>query len=287
MRFSPAITLVASVVIGGVALVGARGWLSPSKADAIVVSDVPEVKEPETLSVVVAKRAIPRGATIDETRLEVQQWPAEDVPEGSFRSVYAIGSTEYATRRALMPIDAGKPILDAALTAVGVRPTLAARLEPGFRAFTLRMTDVTGVGGFVLPGDRIDVLFTWDQTPESRQQTLITEVLLQDVEVLGLDLNDDLAEEDPETFKTATIAVKVEDAQKLSLAAQTGTLAFVLRGIEDREIGEFKNIVMSNKPLNQKAGPAPQTRVAARSTSVKIDVLAGENVLAFDVPKGE
>lgn len=287
MRISPAITLVASIAIGITALIAARGWLKPSQADATAIA-VEEPAEPETRSVVVARRAIPRGAAIDVDRLEIEEWPIESIPEDSFASFEEVGSTAFAARRALLPIAPGQAIVDTALTDAGVRPTLAARLEPGYRAFTLRMTDVTGVGGFVLPGDRIDVLFTWDQTPDSKQQTLITEVLLQDVEVLGLDLNDDLANEDPSVFQTATISVSVTDAQKLSLAAQTGTLAFVLRGIEDREVKEFKAERLTTAPISPSSSPKPVIRRQPRNTSngpARVDVLTPEQTLAFNVPR--
>ncbi|MAK59543.1 MAG: Flp pilus assembly protein CpaB [Ponticaulis sp.] len=288
MRISPAITLVASIAIGITALIAARGWLQPSQADATSAELISEKAEPETRSVVVARRAIPRGGAIDVERLGVEDWPVSSIPEDAFMTLDEVGSTEFAVRRALLPISPGQAIVESALTDAGVRPTLAARLEPGYRAFTLRMTDVTGVGGFVLPGDRIDVLFTWDQTPDSKQQVLITEVLLQDVEVLGLDLNDDLANEDPSVFQTATIAVSVTDAQKLSLAAQTGTLAFVLRGIEDREIKEFKAERLSTAPIAPSTSPKPVTRTQPRNTSngpARVDVLTPAQTLAFNVPR--
>lgn len=289
MRVSPIVTLGASVAIGAVALFAARGYLKPNEAEATAYPEAAAPVVPTTRAVVVAKRNIPRGGAIDSTRLEIVEWPLDSVPEGSFMTIGEIGSTEFATRRALMPIEIGQAVLDTALTDVGERPTLAARLADGYRAYTLRMSDVTGVGGFVLPGDRIDVLFTWDQSPESRTQNLITEVLLQNVEVLGVDLNDDLANEEPSIFKNATIAVSVLDAQKLSLAAQTGTLSFMLRGIEDNEIGEFSAQQLSTGPIASNDKPAPMKRAAPRTSAsngpVRVDVLSGEQAVSFNVPR--
>lgn len=288
MRVSPIVTLGASVAIGAVALFAARGYLSPKEADATAYTEIEEPIAPTTRAIVVAKRNIPRGASIDASRLEIVDWPIENVPVGALDTIEDIGSTEFATRRALLPIDAGQVLVDAALTEAGVRPTLSARLADGYRAFTLRMSDVTGVGGFVLPGDRIDVLFTWDQTPDSRQQNLITEVLLQNVEVLGVDLNDDLANEEPSVFKNATIAVSVQDAQKLSLAAQTGTLQFMLRGIEDQSVGEFAAQKLSTSPIADSRNPAPVKRSTPRAGGngpVRVDVLSGEQALSFNVPR--
>ena len=126
MRISPAITLVASIAIGITALIAARGWLKPSQADATAIA-VEEPAEPETRSVVVARRAIPRGAAIDVDRLEIEEWPIESIPEDSFASFEEVGSTAFAARRALLPIAPGQAIVDTALTDAGVRPTLAAR----------------------------------------------------------------------------------------------------------------------------------------------------------------
>lgn len=289
MRINPAITLIASIVIGAVAIFAARGWLKPSEADATAVQTANEPVVPQTLPVVVAKRAIPRGASIDESRLEIQQWPVDDVPEDSFRDIAAIGSTDFAVRRALMPIEAGQAIHSTALTEVGQRPTLAARLENGFRAYSLRMSDVTGVGGFVLPGDRIDILFTWDRNPDSKSQDLVTEVLLQDIEVLGVDLNDDMADETPKVFKTATVSVQVEDALKLSLASQTGTLSFVLRGIEDRGVETFavRRLSKNSAPVSATGTTKSKYRAPSQPANVRIEVMSGDEELSFSVPRSE
>ena len=288
MRISPAVTLVASIAIGGIAILAARGWLTPSKADATALAqeEIPPAPAPVTVPVVMTKRNIPRGAVVEETRLEVVDWPAEDVPDGSFRSIASIGSTEFTVRRALTPIEAGKPVLDELLSGVGERPTLAARIPPGYRAFSVRMNDVTGVGGFVLPGDHIDILFTLDQSSGSRTKNLSSEVLLQNIEVLGVDLNDDTGTETPDVFKTATVAVSVEDAQKLSLAAESGVLSFVLRGVEDTSIGEYE--IARRTVRTATGGLSPPVGAGAPTQNspdgVQVSVVSGNNSVQFTVP---
>ena len=150
------------------------------------------------------------------------------------------------------------------------------------------MNDVTGVGGFVLPGDRIDVLYTWDKTPEDRTMNLATEVLLQNIEVLGVDLNDDPGAENPIVFKTATVAVSVEDAQKLSIATQSGTLSFVLRGVEDEEIGEYaiaeRNPAPTPAPVRTASSSIRRAPAVAPPRDVDVQVIAGDTEIEFTVP---
>jgi pilus assembly protein CpaB len=97
------------------------------------------------------------------------------------------------------------------------------------RAFALRVSDVTGVGGHGLPGDRVDVLLTRDLTGGDGPVRLVSDVVVQNARLLGVDLNADPTSNKPAEPKTATVEVSVEDAQKLSVAASLGELSLALR----------------------------------------------------------
>lgn len=250
MRHMPAITLGLSLVFGaGAAFLAhsmTRGDDAPARAE--------QTAAPVTEPVLVASRAIRRGDPIDAAFLKVEDWPVGEAPPASFASFEATGASERAPRYAMADIAAGAPVLDDRLTPAGIRASLAARLQPGYRAVSVPMTEVTGVAGFVLPGDRVDVLFTRDVTPGAEQLTLKTDILAQNVEVLGVDQNDDLLADEAKPFDTATLAVTMDQARALAEAAQQGALSLALRGASDEAV-----YVAAAEPA-----PRPRARPALR-----------------------
>ena len=177
MQLSPVITLILSLVFGAAALLGARLWLtsSPDEGDRPV-----EVNRPAAIPdvpVLVATRAIPRGVAIDPEWFVVEQRPANALPPAAFTSAKTLEETG-KSRRTLIDIAEGQPLSEAMLLSPGMRASLSAKIEPGARAFTIRTTAVSGVGGFVLPGDRVDVIFTEDAAPDSKVLKLVSSVLL-------------------------------------------------------------------------------------------------------------
>jgi pilus assembly protein CpaB len=93
-------------------------------------------------------------------------------------------------------------------------------VEDGMRAISVRINDVLGVAGFVLPGDRVDIMLTRDG---------YTDILLQNVKILAMDQPADERLGKPKTGKTATVEVNSVDAQKLTLAETAGSLSLALR----------------------------------------------------------
>jgi pilus assembly protein CpaB len=120
-------------------------------------------------------------------------------------------------------------LLTTKISGPGSRPTVAAEIADGLRAYTIKVTDATGVGGHALPGDHVDVVLMRDLTPQAPERHYISNVVVQNVRVLGVDLNADPTSEKPATPNTATLEVSVADSQKLSMAANLGTLSLALR----------------------------------------------------------
>lgn len=285
MQMSPLITLILSVVFGAAALIGARLWLGSSKPDAAEIS-APAEPVVEMAPVMVAVREIPRGVVVDPAWFEIEERPLARVPRGAFGSADALLATGEA-RRTLVTVYPGEPLAEEMLLAPGMRASLSAKIEPGYRAFSIRTTDVSGVSGFVLPGDRVDVIFTEDSTPDSNQLKLVSKVLLQNVEVLGVDLNDDMTGEAPSVFKAATLAVTLDQAQQLSVATQTGTLSFALRGSADEEFLQADTVTLGadTKPRQVAyAPPRPRALTARAPTSSTVEVILGEQVSTHTVP---
>jgi pilus assembly protein CpaB len=182
--------------------------------------------------VVVAARPIEFGQTLTADSIKLQPWPKGARPEGSFPTLAEVVGK--APRVALRSIAANEPILNTRVSGPGGRATLSALIDSGNRAVTIRVNDVIGVAGFVLPGDFVDVLLTRPEgEPTAGKQNMRTDVLLESVRVLAVDQLANEKKDDPVVAKAATIEVAPEQAQKLALAAQVGSLSLALRGKSD------------------------------------------------------
>ena len=221
MRNLGFVLLLVSLVLGGLTVWGLR-HMSASRAQ-------PDASLRQT-TVVVATRPIGFGEVLTPDLLRVQAWPKDGQPQGSFQTVAQVTAQR---RVALGPISANEPVLTARISGPGGRATLSGVIRAGMRATTIRVNDVFGVAGFVLPGDFVDVLITREDGAGNANQTKRTDVLLRSVRVLAVDQLANENKNDPVVAKAATIEVTPEQAQKLALAADVGTLSLVLRGTID------------------------------------------------------
>ncbi len=183
--------------------------------------------------VVVATMPLAFGAAITPEKIKIVDWPAASVPPGSFRDPVQLTSLG-KQRVVLRQIEPGEPILTSKLSAEGGRATMSGVLRPEMRAVAVRVNDVAAAGGFVLPGDTVDVFVTRtlrDEMGGGDQQ--ITDVLLQSTRVIAIDQNANDSSKDPAIGKTATLEVNQVDAQKLVLGQQVGQLTLVLRNVTD------------------------------------------------------
>lgn len=283
MRISPAITLGTSAVLGLAATFVAWQMTKSDGAADATVTEVSLAVEKE-VNVVVAADFIGRGEVVGEANVVVERWPESQAPFGYFEHGLEIGSNEYAQRLALTDIQPGDPILDSRLSPLGARASLAGRLEPGYRAYTVRMDDVTGVAGFVLPGDSVDVLLTQDKGRNTRTVNMVSEVLLTDVEVLAVDLNDNPLTEEPQLFGRATLAVTVDDATKLSVAAEMGDLSLALRGTREPDAEKPAMPALKVATLTPKRAVTPRRDSTRRPTNKQIKVMLGQEETEVKVP---
>lgn len=289
MQMNPVVTFALSVMCGGAAILGARFLMSDGPEEPVVeVAAKVQMRD-----VLIAVRGVPRGVAVEKAWFEVEERPVTDVPRGAFESFSELEQTGVG-RRTLIEMEAGDILSEKLLLAPGMRASLSAKIEPGMRAFTIRASDVKGVGGFVLPGDKVDVIFIErravdilvddKQAPLSREVSPVSEVLLQNVEVLAVDLNDDMIGNRPDVFKTATLAVSLEQAQKLSVATEIGELSLALRGSADEAFEQAEAVSLREKP-KQVAQSHPRPRpLQSRSSSSTVQVILGEATTTHTVP---
>ena len=227
MRVATMISLGASALLGVGALFVAKVWL-PAAAGA----EGPEaaVSRPAAdTPVVVAAETLPYGVRLEAKHLTVTRMPASAVPEGAFATVAQVLAHDKGAPVVLTPLGAREAVLPSKLSGPGARASVAAMIQPGMRAYSLRVSDVTGVGGHGLPGDRVDVLLTRDLNTGDGSPRLVSDVVVQNVRLLGVDLNADPTSNKPAEPRTATLELTVEDAQKLAVSASLGQLSLALR----------------------------------------------------------
>ena len=291
MRLGVIVSLGASTVLGLGALLVAKVWMPAHAAHAAtppIVTGVP---------VVAAAQPIPYGAKLDAHYLKVIRVPAGEAPAGAFASIDQILGGPNGPPVALAPMTVLEPILPADISGPGERLTLAALIADGRRAYTIGVSDVTGDGGHVMPGDRVDVMLTRElaQAQGATSRRFASEIIVQDLKVLGMDQNANPSSTQAAVARTATLEVSVQDALKLATASQTGTLSLALRkpGATDIEQAQAMPVDLGpdTPPMGHRAPPpgsavhaAPAGRPAHESEGPSIVVVQGEARASVPVP---
>jgi pilus assembly protein CpaB len=139
-----------------------------------------EAQAKEVTAIVVARGEIQYGAPIHFEMLRLQEWPTEAIPPEAFTSLEEVlGTSAQEPRRARRSMVAGEPVLRSKVSEFGEKVTIADSIDPTKRAMAIRVNDVSGVAGFVTPGDRVDVLLTRRLDGDN----MITTTVLQDIVV--------------------------------------------------------------------------------------------------------
>jgi len=222
VRTSTIVMIGFAVLFGLLAVFLAQTWLN-SQADARLKSLEAQKRPLATQTIVVASKPLRYGNELTAQALQEIPWVEQALPAGAFAKVGDLLSG--GKRIVLAAIEVNEPILSVKITGPGQRATLSALLHEGMKAVTIRVNDVEGVAGFVLPGDRVDIALT----RLDGKGGATTDVVLQDAQVLAIDQSADERAATPSVAKSVTLEVDTVAAQKLGLAAQLGSLSLMLR----------------------------------------------------------
>jgi pilus assembly protein CpaB len=271
MRMRALVMLGLAVVLGLASVFLLQRWLEGRSGGAAVQS------ASSAKTIVVARTNLAFGATLSSSNLSEVEWPAGSVPQGSFAKIGEV-VVSGQDRVALQPIEAGEPILAKKVSGLGGRATLSNVIDENMRAMTIRVNDVLGVAGFVLPGDRVDVLLTQTQKRDSP----VTDILLQNVRVLGIDQDANVKKDQPVVARAVTLEVSPTQAQQLTLGATVGTLSLALRNATNAEDVASRTIgvrdLRTGAPAPTPVAAAPQAAPApqvARNPTAQVRVLRG------------
>ncbi len=261
MKARPIITLAIGVVLAGAAVFFVSRALDGQRAQSDQVAQAPF---PVT-SIVVASTDLKFGSRIGAEHLKLVSWPKDSVPSGAFTSISDILGDRSQDRVAIRGIASGEPVVAAKVSGFGGRATMSTLIPEDKRAFAIQVNAVSGVAGFLLPGDRVDVLLTRQIGQGSENQ--VTDVVLQDVMVRGVDQDANEAQSKPQVVRTVTVEVTPEQAQKLALAMRVGSLTLALRNMLAIDKADTRTIHVHDLASERK--PKPDGTVYVRP-SVKV-----------------
>lgn len=247
------------ILIFGVALAGGAVFFASDRYEKLqaalqqqqAATVQPAAPTIETVPVVVATGQLQYGQKLTEKNLKIVQFAKESAPPNAFSKIEDLIS-ESDNRIVLRSIDPSEPILKSKVTGFGERATISAQLTPGMRAFTLRIDSVSGVAGFLLPNDRVDIFMT-----RNNADGLSANLLMQNVKVIAVDQFSDKESNQARVARTATVEVSPKDAQALALAQQVGRLTLSLRQIDEIETTDEPSVVRLKDIIQTEEAPAP------------------------------
>ena len=303
-RANTLMTLGASAAFGLAAVLLARSWINNSveaefqSAQSITQAvKVPLVKT-ITKPVVVANIDLNFGDSLSRNSLKVVEYPESSVPSNAYETINELLADN--PRRVLLNyIAENEPMLPHKISGEGGRRALSELISPGMRAATFRVTTTSSVGGYILPNDRVDVLFVRYNLQDRgnlTQDTLVTKVVFQNMKVLGVDLQSDQRSEEVAPRQSVTLEVNNEQAQKLLLMQSNGELILTLRAAGETDLQPeytarlkdvFGKIVLgrpSKRTSSRPAAPKKPDDIRADVTVFRGNNRTELNVLNDDAP---
>ena len=227
MRLSTTLMLLFAAALAVISGYGAQTWLEQQRlsGEPVIVE-----KRVPTGTIVVANEPLRFGTELSSSNVREIEWAADSMPDGAFTSTAELLRAN-ERRVVLSAIETNEPILKWKITGPGQRASLSAVLKEGMKAVTIRVNDVNGIAGFVLPGDRVDVLLTrTERDPnDAKSKNVFNDVILQNIRVLGVDQLADDRTEQAVVVKAVTLEVSTVDAQRVTLASNVGQLSLALR----------------------------------------------------------
>jgi pilus assembly protein CpaB len=228
----------------------------------------PTVEEDD--QIVVAAEKLQLGTRLEAFHLKTAPWPKGTPIDGSFVTI-----EEVVGRGVILPILANEPVLASKLAPIEAGAGLTTAIPTGMRAMSVKVNDVVGVAGFVLPGTRVDVIVTGSPSGEKDEQ--VSKVILENVQVLAAGQNierDDQGQ--PQNVQVITLLVDPDDSQKLTLASADGDIRLSLRNpldLDQTDPEPFKKSSLYTSPSSQ-AAPPEVKKVARRVVKPKPVVIA-------------
>lgn len=261
MRITSIIIALTGIAVAGGSAFAARDYLEAQKDLAS--------EEAPVVQVVAAARDIAFGQPIEAHMLTSISWPRGSVPNGVFTNYDVLLSGPGGEpRRARRAISQGELILANRVSEFGEKITIVQTLSPNNRAMAITVNAETAVGGFVTPGDYVDVVLT-----HSNNGPLSAMTVLQNIRIIGVDQDSNEQTDKPGIARTVTVEVTPDQSQRLALAQRAGSLSLTLRNrLEGDSEVQLESLRLSDLLLNEpeivEGEERPVTQVVVRRANV-------------------
>lgn len=247
------ILVTLSLVLGLAAAWGANRWVQGRLAE--------DVADTDSVRVVAAALSIPYGTKVQERQLRWISLEPQDVPEAAVTEL-----AEAEGKVATVDIEPGELLLSTRLADHAGGSTLAALVKESMRAITIRVDDVVGVAGFLLPGNYVDVV---SSRMDVKTRRAVTETVLNNLKVLAVDQTASADSSEPVIVRAVTLEVTPAQSEVLVKAKQEGAIQLTLRNPREVHVAEAPK-VEKKKAAPVSAPPPPTRRWTPSSTEVEI-----------------
>ncbi len=271
------IALVIAVFFGFIAAYGIYNFLGQQQKAT-------ESLRAANQDIVVAAQDVAPGTTINDEMIKkglvkMVPWPKNSIPAGAYSSTQQIIGKVNRVK-----ILANEPILESRLAGEGAGLTV--RLEAGKRALAVRVDEIIGVSGFIVPDDRVDIILT--TTPLGAQQDAkVAKIVLQNKRVLSVAQSTEQKDGKPQLARSITLELTPDETEKLTLASSEGQIVLALRGLGDeaetKTIGSNKRDLLSlaAATTNKKTGTGPVAQPPPDKYRVEVIHGSNRNVVEF------
>ncbi len=286
-RLPPWLWLLMALVFGATATFMAVGWMKKQSQQQVQVAP-----PAPTAPVVVAGKDVEAANALRADQLAVVQWPQDRSPKGGFTRL-----EDAAGRVTVHPMAAGEPILEPKLAPQGTPAGMTALVTPGKRAMTVKVDEASGVAGFIVPNNRVDVVVSINRGEFSKDP--FARVVLENLRVLGTGqkIVEKQPDGKPQVVPTVTLEVTPAEGERLGLAAQEGHLSMVLRSQKDEVPVATKGIKTTRLFKSSPSGgmaqdddefksKAPTMQVIRRQKAESVNLLESKNVILSEATRG-
>jgi pilus assembly protein CpaB len=269
------IVLVLAITAGGGLALATYNYMQKLPARTVTIP---------TKSVVVAATDLDVGAELRRDDIRLIQWPANAMPANAFTT-----PEEVIGRGLILPVIQNEPILPMKLASTGAGAGLPPAIPPGLRALSVRVNEVIGVAGYVLPGTRVDVVATVN--PGDQRREITSKVILTNVQVLasGTKIDRETDKNKPIPVTVVTLLVDPDEAERLTLASNEGKIQLALRNPLDKAstvttgvrpamlLGLMPPVRQMARVRSSAASPAAAAAVApASEPATTVEVIRGD-----------
>lgn len=275
MRGTQIAVLGIGLTLAGFGVYMAQSYVNQTQA-AIAAVQRQQAARPvmETVSIIVAARALRYGEPILEADVRAVEWPAHALPEGAFNELATLIPDAAQPRIVTRAMEANEPVLEVKVSRPGQSAGIAAQLSPGMRAFTIRVDSNSGISGNLRPSDLVDIYWTG----RASDQGEVTRLLSSGVRIIALDENADQDRSFTGIPRSVTIEAEPELVATMAQGQSTGRLSLSVVGLDDlTQVSTFQ--IDSRNILGVEA---PQAEAVAEPCTIR--TRRGSEVVVIEIP---